>query len=166
MLCLASVGWGWLLVSGSVNGASGSYVATNVLELWGPQCWQLYVFCMFSMNPNCLLKDELLYELCIREISSDATAKPNFTTELLICALGYITMRTLAYKSCILECQRPNSLCQCGNFFYLHIFWLTLKVCLCLAIAVQPTLHSVYFILLLHSRNYTDYYFFCRLLKG
>jgi len=34
----------------------------------GPQCQQVYVFCLFSMNP----KDVLLYELCIRGISSDA----------------------------------------------------------------------------------------------
>jgi len=32
----------------------------------------VYVFCLFSMNPNFLLKDELLYELCICGISSDA----------------------------------------------------------------------------------------------
>ena len=32
----------------------------------------MYVFCLFSMNPNFLLKDELLYELCSRGISSEA----------------------------------------------------------------------------------------------
>jgi len=32
----------------------------------------VYIFYLFGMNPNFLLKDKLLYELCIRGISSDA----------------------------------------------------------------------------------------------
>jgi hypothetical protein len=37
-------------------------------------------------------------------------------------------MKTFSYKTCILECQRPNLLCQCGNFLYKLIFLLKFKV--------------------------------------
>jgi len=66
-------------------------------------------------------------------------------------------MRKLAYKTCIRTLMwTSKSLCQYRNFFYLLIFRLRFKVCFCLAIAVQPILHYVYFTLLLHLRNQTS----------
>ena len=56
-------------------------------------------------------------------------------------------MRSLAYKTCILEWERPILLCQHRNVLYLLIFRLRFNVFLCFATAVQHILHYVLFTL-------------------
>ena len=55
----------------------------------------------------------------------------HFTSELLIFALGDLTMSNLAYTAPFLEWEHPSLFGQYGNFFYELIFRRGLKVCWC-----------------------------------
>jgi len=73
-----------------------------------------------------------MFDLLSLELKSHILeTNSHFTPEILICALGDLTISNLTYTAHLLECQHSTLFGQYENFFYLFIFHLWFKVCLC-----------------------------------
>jgi len=99
------------------------------------------LFIYLHPRKNSALVQLISYQLCNLLLSLELKnhileTNSHCTTELLVCAVGGLTMRNLTYLARLLNCQSPTLVVSTKISSFSLFFLLILKVCLCKAVAL------------------------------